>query len=427
MFKNHHGVRLRFHNSTVDELVFLNKEVNQGALREKGLDYTYLAYPGGHAYTADEFKDAVNFAVSSFKNPLPKPVRWHHADLYPEFEVWDYQVKSSLNESGFIDMKGVTRGGMRITTRKWQPDGRLIPGVQIDLKTAPVYDPRTTYTLFDFNETQNSGKRSPVMSDAAGRISFSVNQESHQIGIFKKNDPAEIVFIEHKINGQGIYLDHQKESKMRLRLLNRGATPAKKIKVTLSSSTEGVTIATPTILLENIPSGELVWLPLDFIVTAFSTPPSDGSPSSVRFNLTFSDDRGNTWEDEFDSPVYFNVREFTKIGIDDGDRGIFGGGNFNNIAEPGETIRIFESSHLTRLYYDDPYIDDEHLYDEIAPDKWGGDGFTLTSIIHVSKDCPIGHQIRFLACYEEKEWKLIKRNVTWGTFTMTVGKEQDYK
>jgi hypothetical protein len=84
---------------------------------------------------------------------------------------------------------------------------------------------------------------------------------------------------------------------------------------------------------------------------------------------------------------------------------------------------VYQSSHRTRLYYDDPYIVDERLHVDLHPDTWGGDGFSLSSLIHISKDCPIGHQIKFLACYEEKEWKTIKRNVIWGTFSITVGKE----
>ena len=31
---------------------------------------------------------------------------------------------------------------------KWQPDGPLIPGVQIDIKTAPLYKPNTSLYLF---------------------------------------------------------------------------------------------------------------------------------------------------------------------------------------------------------------------------------------------------------------------------------------
>ncbi len=33
-----------------------------------------------------------------------------------------------------------------------------------------------------------------------------------------------------------------------------------------------------------------------------------------------------------------------RIGIDDGDSEIFGSGNGNNIAEPGETVMIYEIS-----------------------------------------------------------------------------------
>ena len=421
MFKNFCGVRLRFHNSTVDELVNLNNEVNQGAIREKGLDYDYRIYPGGHEYTAGEFMDAFKFIIGSFHNPPAEPVRWNHADLYPEFEVWGYRINSTLHEPGYIDLKGVTKGGMRIRTMKWQPDGPLIPGVQVNVTTAPVYKPNSSYTLFDFNETDSTKKAIELTSNTEGRISFSVNHQSHQVGIYEKNGPLEIVFIEHKVNGKGIFLDHKKECALDLRILNKGGSDGKKIKVELSSSTEGVTITNPTILLDNIRPGELTWLPGDFKVTASNKPTTDGSPFKIRFNLVITDNKGQLWKDEFDAPVFYDVPEFANIGIDDGDSEIYGSGNGDNIADPGETIMIYQDSHRTRLYYDDPYVDNERLYDELQPDKWG-DGYTLSSLVHISKDCPIGHQVKFLACYEVKEWKTIKRNVTWGTFTITVGR-----
>ena len=427
MFKNLHGVRLRFHNSTVDELVYLNREVHQGAIREKNLSYRYEIYPGGHDYSPKEFTEAVKFIVSAFNNPLPMPLRWHHSDTYPEFEVWDYRIKSNLREPGFIEMKGVSKGGMRIGTRKWQPDGPPIPGVQLGITTAPVYQPKTTFSLLDLNETQNTKAVSIVRSDEKGRINFSLNDETHQIGIYKKNDPPEIVFAEHKVNDKGIFLDHHRPCTLGLRLLNRGGRDVRNLKVTLSTTTEGLTIDNPTIEGGPIQFGERAWLPVDFIVSASSIPTKDGSPFQVRFNITIVDDKGNTWQDEFDAPVFYDVPAFTKIGIDDWDKSPVGTGNGNMIPEPGETIMIYEGSHRTRLYFDDPYISQVHLHDELAPDKWGGDGFTLSSLIRISKDCPSGHQVKFLACYEEKEWKLIKRNVTWGHFMLTIGKEPEYK
>ena len=424
MFKNLYGMNLRFHNSTTGELVYLNDEVHAGALRESNLAYEYQVYEGGHSLMPPDLKDALNFVVSSFENPLPVPDRWHHADLYPDFDIWGYEVSSDLNEPGYIDMKGVTKGGMRISTRKWQPQGRLIPGVQINMKTAPIYKPNTVYTLFDFNETQETKDISTITSDIEGRLSLSVNHESHQIGIYSENDPAEIVYIAHKINNKGVFLDANNECNLKLRLLNRGGNAGRKIKLTLSTSTKDVTIANPTIEIDNIKSGELVWLSSDFKISAANKPPSNAAPFRIRFNLTITDNKNHTWKDEFDVSVFFDVPEFTNIGIDDGDSEIFGSGNGNNIADPGETIMIYEVSHRTRLYYDDPYIDDERLHDDLQPDKWG-DGYALSSLIHISKDCPIGHQVKFLASYEVKEWKTIKRNVTWGIFTITIGVNTD--
>ncbi len=422
MFKNLVGVRIRFHNGTIgEELVNLNTEVHNGARKEKELDYAYQAYQGGHGMNARAFKDAFDFIISSFKNPLPDPIRWHHADLYPNFNVWGYEIKSNLKEPGYIDLKGVTKGGLRIRTKKWQPDGPLIPGVIVNIKTAPIYKPNTEYTIFDFNETDGTKEDTIIASDEKGSLSFSVNYQSHQIGIYEMNGPAEIAFVRHKVDGKGIFLNHKKLSNLKLMLLNRGGSDCKKIKITLSTSEKVVTIANPSIEINNIEAGQTIWSPVDFKITANNKPTTDGSPFRVRFNLSISDNNGNSWNDEFDAPVLYSVPAFTNIGIDDGDSEIFGSGNGDNIADPGETIMIYQDSHRTRLYYDDPYVDAERLYDELQPDKWG-DGYSLSSLIHISKDCPIGHKIRFLACYEVKEWKTIKRNVTWGTFTITVGK-----
>ena len=48
--------------------------------------------------------------------------------------------------------------------------------------------------------------------------------------------------------------------------------------------------------------------------------------------------KDQTWTDEFEVPVMYDVPEFTNLGIDDGDSEIFGSGNGNNIAEPGESV-----------------------------------------------------------------------------------------
>lgn len=421
-FKNLSGVKLRFHNSTAGELVYLNNEVHQGALREKELEYEYRVYEGGHGLSPEEFTDAFHFVVNTLKQPMAKPGRWHHADLYPDFDVWGYEVHSDLKEPGFIEMHGVTKGGLGITTKKWQPEGRTIPGVKIQVKTAPEYRPNSSYTLLDYNLATNRNQQTNVKSDNEGRIAFSVNHEPHQFGIFQKNDPAEIVVLNYRVNGKSRFLDHKKPCALKLHLLNRGGSAGKGLKVNLSSATEGIRIANPSVSSGDISSCADQWLETDFQVTASNQPPNDGSPFQVRFCITVTDHGQNTWKDEFDAPVFFDVPEFIHIGIDDGDSEMFGNGNGNNIAEPGESIMIYELSHRTRLWHDDPYIDSERIHVDLQPDKWG-DGYAVSSVVDISENCPAGHQIKFLASYEVKEWKAIKRHVTWGTFIITIGKE----
>ena len=154
MFMNLHGISLRFHNSTSGELVHLNDEVHAGALQEGDLSYEYQVYEGGHSLKPEELTDAF---ILSFP---PLKIRCRHQNAgtmptsIPDFNIWGYEVKSNLDEPGFIELKGVTPGGMRITTRKWQPMGPVIPGRKIDVKTPPLYEPNSDYTLMDYNETQ---------------------------------------------------------------------------------------------------------------------------------------------------------------------------------------------------------------------------------------------------------------------------------
>lgn len=422
MFMNLHGINLRFHNSTNGELVHLNDEVHAGALQEGNLIYEYQVYEGGHSLREEDFTDAFNFVLSSFENPAPELDRWHHANLYTDFDIRGYEIRSNKSEPGFIEMKGVTKGGMRIASREWEPLGPSIPGVKIEVRTPPLYEKNTSYTLRDYNETKDELKQYKVESDGEGRIAFNVNHESHQIGIAGKKDAApEIVFLDHQVNGKGIFLDHHKESILNLRLLNRGGKAGKKLKVELSCSNTDVIIDNPSMEIDDLLPGSPLWTSSGFRVTANNMPPTDGSPFRLKFQLRVSDKK-NTWVDEFEVPVMYDVPEFSNLGIDDGDSEIYGRGNGNNIAEPGEEIMVYEVSyvpHRTRLYYDDPYVDGERLHVDLQPDKWG-DGYALSSVVHISEDCPPGHQIKFLARYEVKEWRAINRLVTWGTFTITV-------
>jgi len=423
------GVHLRFHNSTIDELNYLNSEVHAGALREKGLDYLYKVYPGGHRVDNPGetvvFEEVFNYVDSCFKMPLPLPERWHHLNIYSNFNVRDYSVISNLNEPGFISMKGVTKGGMGLRTKKWLPDGPLIPGFRMNITTAPLYQPNTEYSLFDFNVTTDSSSNSTRLSDNEGRIKFDINDKEHQIGIHKSKDPAELVYVSYKVGSGKLFLEQGKQDTIKLRILNRGASSSNGIIATVSTTANGVEITNPDIKVGDIDAGITKWTQTGFIIKASYKAPSNAAPLTVRINIVFKDNQNNRWEDEFDVPVFFDLRPFDNVVIDDGrmvNGLILGEGNGDGIADPGETVVFYTGSHRTRAYYDDQYLDHakETIYIEHQPAVWE-DGFTSISKIYVRPDCPLGHELTLMSNYETLENNPIKRNVYWGTFKIIVG------
>ena len=435
--ENLHGVNLRFHNSTTGELKDLNQEVHEGAIREKGLLYMYRVYPGGHQfntiYESDIFEETYQWVLASMNNPLPKPERWHHLDLYPDFSVWDYEVNSNLAEPGYIEMKGVTDVGMRTGTKKWLPNGVIMSGVTMNVKTAPVYEPDSEYTLFDYNQTLDSSSSTTVVSDAEGRISFSADQDIHHYGFINGNTPPEVVFIDYVVDDTSKFLVQGKEGIVKVKLLNRGGKATGNVQVKITTIRDGVVIIDSISNIADLEPGETTWLETGFRITADYSAPSNAAPFATRFDLELSDGGTNIWLDEFDVPVFFSVHGFSGIIIDDGIKvsdEIFGEGNADGIADPGETVMLYvfddvyaNQNRRLRLYYDDPYVElqKEKVYEEILPSKWILDGTTVSSIIKIADNCPKGHIINCLANYEYKEYNPINRIVTWGIAPLGVG------
>ena len=427
---NLHGVNLRFHNSTSGQLVYLNSEVHKGALREKGLNYLYKQYPGGHQFNEDNsnanLQEAYNWVLSSFSKPVPEPTRWNHVDIYPQFMVWDYWVNSNLNEPGFIVLKGVTNHGMQISTKLWLPNGPVIPNVTNNVKTAPIYEPNSLYTILDYNKSTNSILNTPVTSNSEGIVAFAVSGDIHNIGIVNTNSPAEIVVIDYTIDNSKKFLKQGEQGSLKLKLFNRGGKSTSNLQIKLSTQQSNVIIHNATATVSQLNSGDTVVVETSFDITANYDAPTDASPFSTRVNVEFTDELSNKWFDEFDVPIFFTLPEFYSIRIDDGiqiaDK-IYGKGNANGIADPGETIMIFKTSKQYRLYSNDPYVQvhEEKLNDQALPAVWYSDGITLSSIVKIADNCPVGHTINFMGAWEYKENNPIKRKVFWDNIPITVG------
>ncbi|WP_290797473.1 alpha/beta fold hydrolase [Flavihumibacter sp. UBA7668] len=422
MFPFLRGIRLRFQTGDPgEELHYLNNEVHTGAQRTPGLVYDFQSYPGVHFLNFEQFKDAYKFILQSFANPVDTPESWSYAADVASFSAWGYTVQSTLKTPGYILLENVRQTGFTVRTQKWFPLGAPLQELAIKIKTAPRYKPGKSYQLLDYNLATGTQTTRTVKADEKGSLQIETDQHAHSFGISSPDMSADMVVIANRSTVQQKFLNHRKPTSLELHLLNRGGTISRNIQLKISTLHPGVRLFDSIHTIRQLGAGEDIWAEAAFTMQIDQEPPTDGSSPFIRFQVEMNDQAGNNWKQDLEVPVAYDVPEFKEIGVDDGDSEIFGSGNGNNIAEPGELVMIYQHSHRTRLYFDDPYVTEERLHDDLQPDKWG-DGYALSSLIRIAPNCPPDHEIEFLASYEVKEWKSIKRNVHWGRFKIKVGK-----
>lgn len=432
-FKNLNEVHLRFHNSTADELTDLNKEVHQGALWEGGLSYDYWVFEGGHKVDdpgkTEVFEKAMQFVINAFEHPRPRPVTWSHYDIYPEFSVWGYEVKTTKHEPGFIDLNRVDTRGFGIQSLRWLPLGPAIPGIEFTITTAPMYRPNTAYQIVQYFQQQKKINESILISDRQGRLHFPPVQNGYVAGIYLGDDQPAIVPVGYLLEKGHRMLRPGVENKLSIDLLNRGSdfNQKSKVKLKIYSRDTGVRILNDTHLFGVDPGKRLYQSP-EFIISVDKNPPGNAAPSEIKFSIHIDLDSVHT-EDEIIVPVFYQAPVFNHFMVDDGrpvkdSLPAYGQGNGDGIIQPGEEITVYVDGHRTRIYTDDPYVQtaSERLIDEALPAKWP-DGFTLTSVIRIDPSCPNGHRIECLFNYETKDFMPINRKLTWGKLWLEVKRQ----
>ena len=201
----------------------------------------------------------LGFHMKAFREPLPAPGLWHHADVYPAFDVWGYSVQTDRQTSGFTLLENVHRSGFRSSVREWLPDGRLLPSVTVRISTGPVYAPGKAYRVTDVNRSSGEVRHIRTKSDSQGRLHFRLDGDVHEIGISEDAAPiltlagSRIVNAPRATAGQSL--------RLKLSLLNKGAAEARNIRASVKSPASGVTVRTPRVSLPRIAAGASAEVP----------------------------------------------------------------------------------------------------------------------------------------------------------------------
>lgn len=421
-FGNLQDVKMRIHTSPTDILYFLNQEVKAGAAWERK-EIEMEEFPGGHMVDdpgqTGRFEKAMAFVARELGKKHPQPKKWGHYDLYGDFALWGYEVKSDKQQPGFIYLKDVTPEGFGVYSQKWLPHGPVVRVRNIEVKTAPVYNANASYKRVNYAFKTGRVSISDIKADAAGRITLDFDAEGNETGIYKTGDKASWGYLDFSANAKPWLKNGNNALKMRL--FNRGNVGGGRLKVVLSSPDRDVLIKDSVKTVEVNAAVRLFTVP-DFEVVCTKKPPLHAQPADIKLKIAVHN--GDAVDSTIiNAPVDFDVPYFTNIKVDDGKivRGTaLGKGDGDGRANAGEDIVMYEGDKRLKVNISNVGIDAsrEQFIDEMIPARWP-DGFTQQSIIHVE---PGAREIECLASYETKTFNPIERKVTWGRVRLKIEK-----
>jgi len=362
MYKNLQGINVRLHYGDKDFIRSYHNDMNK--MWSQVMDnYQWKIYDAEHSTCGlGEMFDSI---MNTFQHPLPTPAKWDHIEVYPDFTVWDYKVSSDRTVPGFTILENIDKRGFRSAVREFVPDGQLIQNVNLLITTAPLYEKNQYYTINDLDLSDMKTTQLIQQSDNEGRLLIRLNGGQHEIGINKKTDKAELAIADFRLQDAG-WAMHGKEVKIAFRILNKGMSGSKNVKVTILPFRKNVKVVKGDVTFGNIGVNEIK----DGNAVSFIS--EVDSIEMIKFRVDIKDDNNNQWTQYIDVPVKKQVPEIKDFEIADGrtlsvagsgidvETILLGKGNGDGIANPGESIVVLlkDSGKLWRtdLTFSDKFL-----------------------------------------------------------------------
>jgi enterochelin esterase-like enzyme len=409
MAMNYDGLRLRLNYGNKDFIRCYHRDLNR--IWPQIMDnYEFKIYKADH--TTCGLGEMFEFIMDTFKNPPPEPEKWNHIDVYPEFDLWNYNVSSDREMPGFTVLENVDKRGFRSSVREFLPDGELMPSVRLSVITAPIYGKNQSYTIKDFDLQTWRCTEKKISSNESGRLKIDIDGGLHEIGINTQSDKPIICLGGYEISNHP-WVVAGKETMVRLHLVNKGAGVAENVRAVMSPFNESSKVIKSSASFGKIEAGKSI-SGTDYL--SFSVIPD--TIEMVRLKLVITDGSKNEWTDHVEIPVRKDPPEFEKFEIADGrlfnvaadgidTAALFlGRGNGDGIANPGESIVILVKDQglyrRTELFTSDTLINPGGINNRLD-DNWSNydhvGGSAKYSVPLISSDCPDNQKIEFLASY----------------------------
>jgi len=408
MYKNYDGVKLRLNYGDKDFIRGYHEDLNR-VWPELMTNYEWKVYDAAHSTCG--LGEMFGFLLKTFESPLARPAQWDHIDVYPDFSLWGYDIRTDRNASGFTIIENVDKRGFKCAVREFLPDGELLPFVNVSVTTPPVYEKNTEYIINDIDTRDLKNTQQTLRSDSQGRLIISLSGSSHEIGINKKGDKPNIQIASAEIKNMS-WATEEKDVTLSLKLVNKGLSAGKNVSAKLSGTKNTTSVTQDKSSFGDIAAGEIKNGQADFNFQI------KRGVEMVKFRLAIQDGNKNEWVDFFEIPVRKDVAEIKEFEIADGkvftvakggndsETILLGSGNGDGVANPGESIIVLvkdiQKYWRTDLSSSDPYVNPFGVSVRKS-DYWGNYDHVGASAKYniplIASNCPENHTVEFFAEY----------------------------
>jgi len=182
-----------------------------------------------------------DFHMIHFTTPKKNGSCFSFINLYPEFEVWGYNVSSSKIGNGWIYLHDVTKNGLGIYTRERLPWGKPLSDFDIAVTTPTIYTPNGSYTLSRYSYQNNTFSTQNITADNKGKLRItSSGGIGEEIGIIGGGLQPPVFVLTDTIN-ENIYLPENTETPLAFDVVNLSDSPQT---IDFTVSTENVELLT---------------------------------------------------------------------------------------------------------------------------------------------------------------------------------------
>ena len=412
---NHGATMVRLIRASGDYISQYHEETREAYASAEGLDFEYRR-DEYHRHWATSISETFDFHLRAFQQADRVPARWAYTCAYRDCEAWGYRIQTTNPTPGYVYLADVSVNSLRISTRRWAPDGPAVDQ-RITITTAARYRPNATYTLRDL-----SPKTTPLKADAAGRLTFILDGGFHQIslegpGIEALTAPVLLPFTKHVLPDVTQVLP--------LRIYNPKSTAILDLRLKLTTEYPTAGIESAPFSVARMEPGSITTIEPRVRFTS-----ADGEFQRARLRVEYGSaassfdvfvapsNAATPWQVEILDGRTITLPVFRQKGNQGGGSSIQrtvteGRGNGNGILEPGEQATIwvrvqqgldpFDKGnwYRTKVHADSPWVREIADIAEQKQLEWTG-AKERTSLIELSADTPKGTQTPLLL--ENESW-----------------------